>query len=44
MLGLYLNTLMLGNKSCNMLSILNKLTTQKELQNFVTNDVLLDKK
>ena len=44
MLGLYLNTLMLGHKSCNMLSILNKLTMQKELQNCVTNNVLLDKK
>jgi len=36
MLGLYLYTLIIGHKSCNMLSILNKLTLQKELQNFVT--------
>jgi len=43
MLGL-LYTLIIGHKSCNMLSILNKLTFQKELQNIVTNNVLLDKK
>jgi len=33
MLGLYLYTLVIGHKSCNRLSILNKLTLQKELQN-----------
>ena len=44
MLGLYLYTLIIGQKSCNMLSILNKLTLQKELQNFVTNNVLLGQK
>ena len=36
MLGLYLYTLIIGHKSCNMLSILNKLTLEKELQNLVT--------
>jgi len=44
MLGLYLYTLTISHKSCNMLSILNKLTLQKELQTFVTNNVILDKK
>ena len=39
MLGLYLCSLIIGHKSCNMLSILNKLTLRKELQNFVTNNV-----
>jgi len=43
MLGLYLYTLIIGHKSCNMSSILNKITLQKELQNFVTNNVFLDK-
>ena len=36
MLSLYMYTLIIGHKSCNMLSILNKLTLPKELQNFVT--------
>ena len=44
MLGLYLYTLIIGHRSCNMLSILNKLTLPKELHNFVTNNVLLEKK
>ena len=44
MLGLYLYTLIISHKSCNMLSILNKLTVQKKLQNFVTHNVFLDKK
>jgi len=44
MLGLYLYTLIISHKSCNMLSILNKLTLWKELQTFVTNNVFLDKK
>ena len=44
MLGLYLYTLIIGHKSCKMLSILNKLTLQKELTNFVTKGVFLDKK
>jgi len=39
MLDLHLYTLIIGYKSCNMLSILNKLILQKELQNFVTNNV-----
>jgi len=43
-LGLYLYTLTIGHKSCNMLSILNKLTLLKELQTIVTNNVFLDKK
>ena len=44
MLGLYLYTLRIGHKSGNMLSILNKLKMQKELQTFVTNNVFLTKK
>jgi len=44
MLGLYLYTLIIGHNSCNMLSILNKFTLQKKLQNIVTNNVFLDKK
>jgi len=44
MLGLYLYTLIIGHKSCNMLSILNKLRLQKKLQNVVTCYVVLDKK
>jgi len=44
MLGLYLYTIIIGHKSCNMLSILNKLTLKRELQTFVTNNVFLDKK
>jgi len=43
MLGLYLYTLMISHKSCKMLSILNKLTLQKDFQNFVTNNVFTDK-
>ena len=38
MLGLYLKyTLIIGHKYVNMLSILNKLTLKRELQNCVTN-------
>jgi len=44
MLGLYLYTLIIGHKSCNMLSILNKLKLQKVLQNFVACNVFLDKR
>jgi len=44
MLGLYLYTPIIGNKSCNTLSILNKLTLQKELETSVRNNVFLDKK
>jgi len=40
MLGLYLDTLIIDNKFCNMLSILNELTLEKDLQNFVTMTVL----
>jgi len=40
MLGVYLYTLVI---ICNMLSILNKLTLQKELQNFVSNIVFWTK-
>ena len=43
-LGLYLYALLIGHKYCNMLSILNKLTLQKILQIFGTNNVVLDKK
>jgi len=45
MTGLYLNTLIsvIGHNSSNLLSILNKLTLQKELQNFVTNNVFWPK-
>jgi len=39
LIGLHLYTFIFGHKSCNMLSILNKLTFQKELQNCVTNNV-----
>jgi len=35
MLHLYLDTLIIGHKFCSMLIILNKLTLQKELQNFM---------
>ena len=44
MLGLYLYTLIISHKSCNMLGILNKLTVYKELPTFVTNNVFLGKK
>jgi len=44
MLGLYLYTRIISHKSYNMLSILNKLTLQKELQTVVRNNVFLDKK
>jgi len=42
MLGLYLHTLIISHKSCKMLSILNKLILQKDLQNVVTNYVFMD--
>ena len=38
--GLYFDTLIIGKIFCNMLSIRNELTLQRELQNFATNDVL----
>jgi len=44
MLSLYLYTLRIGHKSGNMLSILNKLILQKELQNFVKINVFVYKK
>ena len=44
MLGLYLYTLIISHKSSNMLRLLNKLTLQKDLQIFVTNNVFLDEK
>jgi len=43
MLGLYLYTLIIGHKSCNRLSILNKLTFQEKLQNVRTNNVFRQK-
>ena len=44
MLGLYHYTRVISHKSCKMLSILNKLILQKDLQNIVTNNVFIDKK
>jgi len=44
MLGLYIYTLINWSNTCNMLSILNKITLQKILQNFETNNVFLNKK
>jgi len=44
MLGLYLYTFIISHKIGKMLSILNKLTLQKDLQMFVTNSVFMDKK
>ena len=43
-LGLYLYTFIISHKSCKMLSILNKLTLQKDFQTIVTNNVFMDKK
>ena len=40
---MYRYNLIIGPKSCNMLILLNKLTLPKELQHFVTNNVLLEK-
>ena len=39
MLGLYFYTLIISHKVCKMLSILKKLTLQKKLKIFVTNNV-----
>ena len=44
MLGLYLHIFIISHKSSKMLSILNKLILQKNLQNIVTNNVFMDKK
>ena len=41
MLGLYLDNLIIGHKFRNSLSKLNELTFQKELHNFVTNNVFI---
>ena len=41
---MYFYTLIIGHKSCNMLSILNKLTLQKKLQKNATNNMFWDKK
>jgi len=43
MLALHLCTLINGIKSCNILSVLQKLTLQMELKNIVTTNVVLDK-
>jgi len=43
MLGLYLYTLIIGHKLCNMLNIQNKLTLQKKLKHVVTNTVFWEK-
>jgi len=43
MLEVYLYTLIIGHKSRNMLSILNKLTVQKDLQNCVKTMCFLTK-
>jgi len=39
MLGLYLDTLIIGQNVCNIFSVLNELTLQKELHDFETNSV-----
>jgi len=44
MLGLHLYTPKIGHKSCNMLSILNILTLQKELQKYVPTKCVLKQK
>jgi len=44
MLSLYLYTIIIGHKSCNVYSILNKLTFQKELQYYMRNNVFFTKK
>jgi len=44
MLGLYPDTLIISHELVYMLSILNELTFQKKLPNFVRNNMFLDKK
>jgi len=44
MLGMYLDTLIIGHTFCSMLSILNKITLQMELQNFMANKVISKKR
>jgi len=41
---MYLYTLIIGHKSCNILSILNKLKLKKELQTVVTNNLIFENK
>jgi len=41
---LYLYTLIIGHKSCIMLSLVNKLTLNKKLQNLVTTNVFFGQK
>jgi len=43
MLGLYLYTLIIGHKSCNTFSILNKFTLRNILQNFVIKSLFWNK-
>ena len=43
MLGLYIDTIIIGHKLNSTLRILNELPLQKELQNFMTNDALRKK-
>ena len=43
-LGLYLYTLIIGHTFCNMLSMLNKLTLNREWQTLVTDNAFLNKK
>jgi len=44
LLDLFLDTIIIGHKLCYMLSILNELTLQKEIHNFVTDNVFRTKK
>ena len=44
LLGLYLYSYIISHKTCKMLSIVNKLTLQKDLQNIVTNKVFFGQK
>jgi len=44
MLGLYLYPIIMGRKSSNVLSLLNKLAFSKKLQDFVTQNVFWAKK
>ena len=44
MLGLYFDTTIIGYRFCSMLSLLNELKLQKELQKFMTNNVFWTKK
>jgi len=44
MLGLYLYSLKFGHKSCNILSLLNKLTLQKKIAKFCDKNVFFGQK